>query len=191
MKKFFNEFKAFALKGNVMDLAVGVIIGAAFQSIVTSLTNDILNPLLGIAFSTDFSNVVLPLPNNADPLRLGAFISAVLNFVIMAFVLFCIVKAFNKIKAAASDANNAKLTREERKEMIAMGLNFRHIADIKKYRAKKAEEKSKAEAEAAEKEAALAAEKAAAERAANPTAEDLLKEILSVLKEGKDVSGKN
>lgn len=99
MKKFFNEFKAFALKGNVMDLAVGVIIGAAFQNIVTSLTNDVLNPLLGIAFSTDFSNVVLPLPNNADPLRLGAFISAVLNFVIMAFVLFCIVKAMNRLMA--------------------------------------------------------------------------------------------
>ena len=99
MKKLLNEFKAFALKGNVMDLAVGVIIGAAFQSIVTSLTNDILNPLLGIAFSTDFSNVVLPLPNGADPLRLGAFISAVLNFVIMAFVLFCIVKAMNRLMA--------------------------------------------------------------------------------------------
>ena len=76
MKKFLHEFKAFALKGNVMDLAVGVIIGAAFQSIVTSLTNDILNPL-----------------------RLGAFISAVLNFVIMAFVLFCIVKAMNRLMA--------------------------------------------------------------------------------------------
>ena len=96
MKKFLHEFKAFALKGNVMDLAVGVIIGAAFQSIVTSLTNDILNPLLGIAFSTDFSNVVLPLPNGADPLRLGAFISAVLN---LAFVLFCIVKAMNRLMA--------------------------------------------------------------------------------------------
>ena len=99
MKKFLHEFKAFALKGNVMDLAVGVIIGAAFQNIVTSLTNDVLNPLLGIAFSTDFSNVVLPLPNGADPLRLGAFISAVLNFVIMAFVLFCIVKAMNRLMA--------------------------------------------------------------------------------------------
>lgn len=88
MKKFLNEFKTFALKGNVVDMAVGVIIGAAFQGIVTSLTNDVLNPLLGIAFSTDFSNVVFALPNNADPLRVGAFISAVLNFIIMAFVLF-------------------------------------------------------------------------------------------------------
>ena len=75
MKKFLNEFKTFALKGNVVDMAVGVIIGAAFQGIVTSLTNDVLNPLLGIAFSTDFSNVVFALPNNAHPLRIGAFIS--------------------------------------------------------------------------------------------------------------------
>lgn len=97
MKKFLNEFKTFALKGNVVDMAVGVIIGAAFQGIVTSLTNDVLNPLLGIAFSTDFSNVVFALPNNADPLRVGAFISAVLNFIIMAFVLFCIVKAMNRL----------------------------------------------------------------------------------------------
>ena len=97
MKKFLSEFKTFALKGNVVDMAVGVIIGAAFQGIVTSLTNDVLNPLLGIAFSTDFSNVVFALPNNADPLRVGAFISAVLNFIIMAFVLFCIVKAMNRL----------------------------------------------------------------------------------------------
>ncbi len=97
MKNFLSEFKAFALKGNVMDMAVGVIIGAAFQAIVTSLTNDVLNPILGIAFSTDFSNVVFALPNGADPLRVGAFISAVLNFIIMAFVLFCIVKAMNRL----------------------------------------------------------------------------------------------
>ena len=98
---FLAEFRKFIARGNVMDLAVGVIIGAAFQNIVTSLTNDVLNPLLGIAFSTDFSNVVLPLPNNADPLRLGAFISAVLNFVIMAFVLFCLLKGMNKLASLA------------------------------------------------------------------------------------------
>lgn len=98
MKKFFEEFKTFALKGNVVDMAVGVIIGAAFQGIVNSLTNDILNPLLGIAFSTDFSNVVIPLPNGADPLCVGSFISAVINFIIMAFVLFCLVKAMNRLR---------------------------------------------------------------------------------------------
>lgn len=96
-RKFLDEFKAFALKGNVMDMAVGVIIGASFQAIVSSLTGDILNPLLGIAFSTDFSNVVIPLPNGADPLRIGAFISAVINFVIMAFVLFCLVKFMGRL----------------------------------------------------------------------------------------------
>ena len=79
MKNFLNEFKAFALKGNVMDMAVGVIIGAAFQGIVTSLTNDILNPILGMAFSTDFSNVVIPLFGDAS-IGIGAFISAVINF---------------------------------------------------------------------------------------------------------------
>lgn len=98
MKKFFEEFKTFALKGNVVDMAVGVIIGAAFQGIVSSLTNDILNPLLGIAFSTDFSNVVIPLPNGADPLCVGSFLSAVINFIIMAFVLFCLVKGMNRLR---------------------------------------------------------------------------------------------
>ena len=98
MKNFLNEFKAFALKGNVMDMAVGVIIGAAFQGIVTSLTNDILNPILGMAFSTDFSNVVIPLFGDAS-IGIGAFISAVINFIIMAFVLFCIVKAMNQLMA--------------------------------------------------------------------------------------------
>ena len=109
-RKFLDEFKAFALKGNVMDMAVGVIIGASFQAIVSSLTGDILNPLLGIAFSTDFSNVVIPLPNGADPLRIGAFLSAVINFVIMAFVLFCLVKFMGRLmrigqrKKAAEEA---------------------------------------------------------------------------------------
>lgn len=97
-RKFLDEFKAFALKGNVMDMAIGVIIGASFQAIVSSLTGDVLNPLLGIAFSTDFSNVVIPLPNGADPLRIGAFLSAVINFVIMAFVLFCLVKFMGRLR---------------------------------------------------------------------------------------------
>ena len=96
MKKFLNEFKAFALKGNVMDMAVGVLIGAAFQGIVNSLTNDILNPILGLGFNTDFSNVVIEIPGS-DPICVGAFLSAVINFVIMAFVLFCIVKAMNRL----------------------------------------------------------------------------------------------
>lgn len=128
-KKFLDEFKAFALKGNVIDMAVGVIIGAAFQSIVSSLTGDILNPLLGIAFSTDFSNVVIPLPNGADPLRIGAFISAVINFLIMAFVLFCLVKFMGRLmrlgqhkKPAEAKAEPAKPTAPTQEELLAQIL---------------------------------------------------------------------
>lgn len=128
-KKFLDEFKAFALKGNVIDMAVGVIIGAAFQSIVSSLTGDILNPLLGIAFSTDFSNVVIPLPNGADPLRIGAFISAVINFLIMAFVLFCLVKFTGRLmrlgqhkKAAEAKAEAPKPAAPTQEELLAQIL---------------------------------------------------------------------
>lgn len=99
MKKFLEEFKEFALKGNVMDMAVGVIIGAAFQNIVTSLIDNIINPLIGLIFQTDFSNVVIHM-GKVD-LGIGAFISAVINFLLMALVLFCIVKSINKVKDLA------------------------------------------------------------------------------------------
>ena len=95
MKKFLEEFKAFALKGNVMDLAVGVIIGGAFQAIVTSLVGDIISPVIGIFASTDFSNLIATV--NGSEIKYGAFITAVLNFIIMAFIIFCIVKGLNKL----------------------------------------------------------------------------------------------
>ena len=95
MKKFLEEFKQFALKGNVMDMAIGVIIGGAFQSIVTSLIDNIFNPLIGLFFSTDFSNVTINIGNVS--IGIGSFISAVLNFIIMAFVVFVMVKALNKL----------------------------------------------------------------------------------------------
>ena len=90
MKKFIEEFKAFALRGNVMDMAIGVIIGGAFTSIVTSLTENIINPILGLFGGTDLSGVEL---------RYGAFITSIINFLIMAFVLFCLLKAVNKLTA--------------------------------------------------------------------------------------------
>ena len=97
MKKFFEEFKNFATRGNVVDLAVGVIIGAAFQSIVNSLVNDIVSPLLGLFTRMDFSSLVL---NIRDvPIKYGSFITAVINFVVMAFVVFLIVSVLNKIKS--------------------------------------------------------------------------------------------
>ena len=98
MKKFLDEFKEFINKGNAMDLAVGVIIGAAFKSIVDSFVNDIINPIIGIAFSVDFSQVVIQLGNSVT-LNIGNFVSTVINFILMAFVLFCFVKAVNGMKA--------------------------------------------------------------------------------------------
>lgn len=96
MKKFLDEFKAFALKGNMMDMAVGVLIGGAFSALVTSLTENIINPVIGILFKADFSEVVLHLPFDIN-LGIGAFVSAVINFLILALVLFLMLKGMNKL----------------------------------------------------------------------------------------------
>ena len=98
-KGFIEEFKKFILRGNVMDMAVGVIVGGAFTSIVTSLNQDILTPVLGIFGGTDFSNLKVTLGSgeNAPVLCYGNFITAVINFLITAFVIFVLVKAINKI----------------------------------------------------------------------------------------------
>lgn len=100
MKKFIEEFKKFALKGNVMDMAVGVIIGGAFTTIVTSLTDNFINPL--IALCTGGANgegVVIggTFTIAGVAFNYGAFLSAVINFLIMAFILFCMLKAINKL----------------------------------------------------------------------------------------------
>jgi large conductance mechanosensitive channel len=97
MKNFMKEFKAFALKGNVMDMAVGVIIGGAFSAIITAFIENIINPIIGLAFQTDFSQVVIHM--GSVDLGIGAFISAVINFILMALVLFVMVKSINKVKA--------------------------------------------------------------------------------------------
>lgn len=96
MKKFFEEFKNFAVKGNVIDLAVGVIIGAAFQSIVNSLVNDIVSPLLGLFTKMDFSSLVLTV--RGVSIKYGSFITAVINFIVMAFVVFLFVRLIGKIR---------------------------------------------------------------------------------------------
>lgn len=96
MKNFIEEFKAFALRGNVMDMAIGVIIGGAFQAIIKSFIDNIVNPLVGVVFQVDFSSVVISLgPVN---LMIGAFISSVINFILLALVLFIMVKGINKLK---------------------------------------------------------------------------------------------
>lgn len=91
MKKFLQEFKEFALKGNVLDLAVGVIIGAAFKDIVTSLTDNFINPILQLITAGDL------IEKSEIGVYASNFITAVINFIIMAFILFCIVKAINKM----------------------------------------------------------------------------------------------
>lgn len=103
MKGFIREFKTFLNRGNVLDLAVGVIIGGAFKSITDSLTNDILMPLLGLLVDrVSFSDLTLTV--GSATIAYGSFVEAVLNFVIMAFAVFCIVKAFNRLHRKKEEA---------------------------------------------------------------------------------------
>ena len=96
MMKFLQEFKTFAMRGNVMDLAVGVIVGGAFSSITNSLINDIIRPIVGI-FVSQASFADLTLSVGGAVITYGNFIQAVLNFVILAFVVFCMVKTVNRV----------------------------------------------------------------------------------------------
>ena len=86
MKKLLQEFKEFALRGNVMDLAVGVIIGAAFQAIINSLVNDVISPLIGLFANTDLTYLSVMVGD--VEIRYGAFLTAVINFIIMAVIIF-------------------------------------------------------------------------------------------------------
>lgn len=97
--KFFEEFKKFILRGNVMDMAVGVIVGGAFTAIVTSLNADILTPILGLFGGTDFSYLYVTLGSeeNAPVLHYGNFITAIINFLITALVIFILLKVINRI----------------------------------------------------------------------------------------------
>ncbi len=121
-----KEFREFAMKGNVVDLAVGVIIGAAFGSIVTSLVGDVIMPIVGaITGGLDFSNHFAPLSksvtasNLADAKKQGAvlawgnFLTLTLNFIIVAFVLFVVIRFMNRLKRRDEAAPPPKLTRQE------------------------------------------------------------------------------
>ena len=104
MKKFFSEFKEFVMRGNVLDLAVGVIIGAAFQAIVTSLTSDIISPILGIFGGMNFDQLSFTI--NGATICYGKFITAIINFLIMAFIIFLIVKLVNKVMSIGKKPEN-------------------------------------------------------------------------------------
>jgi len=137
-----KEFKEFAMRGNVVDLAVGVIIGAAFGKIVDSVVNDLIMPIVGIAFKADFSNLYIPLSDKVKPglalvdakklgpvFAWGNFITVTLNFVILAFIVFLLVKGINSLKkkeeAAAPAAEPAPSKEEvlltEIRDLLAKG----------------------------------------------------------------------
>ena len=199
MKNFFAEFKKFITRGNVMDMAVGVIVGGAFTAIVNGLSNFILKPLInyllalvlgkdtlaGIhtmllpAYTTDEAGAeVLDLANSIY-IDWGSFINAIINFFLIAFVLFCIVRVFNRMRDNQKEAaQGRKAKKADRKVMKAEGVNVRDKAAVAAWYTARAE-KAAAEAAAA---AAAAEEQARLDRLANPTTEDLLKAILAEMK---------
>lgn len=107
MKKFLEEFRAFIAKGNVLDLAVGVIIGGAFSSVVSGLTDNIIQPLLNCIGGANVQGKI-QLFGTENYLDYGAFISAIINFLIMALVVFLIVKSVNKLSETASKLGKKK-----------------------------------------------------------------------------------
>ncbi len=205
MKKFFAEFKKFITRGNVVDMAVGVIVGSSFTAIVNGLSNFILKPiinwLLALILGKDTlsevftflvkvtkeevseSGVVSIVPDLEQSIYIdwGAFINAVINFFLVAFVLFVIVKSLNKVrenrKTLIESFSDDNPTREERKEMRKRGIKFSDKAAVAAYYAEKAQK--------LEEEKKAAEEKARLEKLANPSTEDLLKQIVALLEEKK------
>ena len=114
MKKFMSEFKEFIAQGNVMDMAIGVIIGAAFKAIIDSLVKDILNPLIALFTGDDLSKLSVKLAG--AQLTYGNFLSAILNFLIVALVLFLMIKAVAKIKRGKDISEEAKASEPTEKE---------------------------------------------------------------------------
>ncbi len=125
MKKFLEEFKAFALKGNVMDMAIGVIIGAAFGNIVTALTDNFINPLIAVITGgvQKDENGVMQVVGGSFTVRgvefsYGAFLSAVINFLIIALILFCLLKAVNKAMALGKKKEEEKPAEPPKEEVL-------------------------------------------------------------------------
>ena len=198
MSKFLAEFKKFILRGNVVDMAVGVIVGSSFTAIVNALSNNILKPiinyLLALIFGTgalEDAYTFLGEPVYVDGvidlsqsifIDWGAFINAILNFFLVALVLFVIVKVINGVrdghKRLMNEIRDDMPTKEDKREMKALGIKLHDIDAVKAF----LKEKNRKAAEANAVAEAEAAEKAKLERLANPTAEDLLKEILEIMK---------
>ena len=194
MKKFFTEFKKFITRGNVIDMAVGVIVGGAFTAIVNGVTNNVLKPIVNFVLALIFGdgafesaytflgekaytldaegNQIIDLAK-CHYIDWGSLIIAVINFFVTAFVLFLIVRAINNVKEGNKKVKEKMISKEDRKAMRAQGIKLVDKEAVEAYFAKKAEEEAKAKAEAEEK--------ARLEREANPTTEDLLKKILAAI----------
>ena len=120
---FFKDFKAFIAKGNVLDMAVGVVVGGAFGKITTSLVNDIINPLIGLLVGKeDLSVWVITLKEAVDEttpavtLNIGSFISTILDFLIISLSIFCVLRVLMKAKAAADKLTKKEAEEEEKSE---------------------------------------------------------------------------
>jgi len=200
MKKFFAEFKKFITRGNVVDMAVGVIVGSSFTAIVNGLSNFILKPIINWLLSvilganaldkvyTFLVTAYVPDTNNTEIdlaksiyIDWGSFINAIINFFLVALVLFTIVKIINNArehgKKMSTSALDGRPSKEDRKEMKKRGIKFSNADAVADYYEEKARKEEAAKA--------AAAEKARLDREANPTTEDLLKQIRDLLKESK------
>ena len=191
MKKFFEEFKTFITRGNVLDMAVGVIVGGAFTTIVNGLTNNVLKPVInwmlalvvgegGLKSAVTFlskvytvdsaGNEVIDLANSIY-IDWGALISSIINFILIAIVLFVIIKVMNSINTGWADIKKEakELYSKEAFELRKQGLKRKEVKKILKERKLKIEEEKKLKAEEAKKNAP-------------PTTEQLLTSILEELK---------
>lgn len=180
MRKFFSEFKTFITRGNVIDMAVGVIVGSAFTAIVTALTKQVFQPLVNWALAgtgNGLDSAVTMLKEVRDEtgavdmansiyIDWGAFITAIINFLIVAFILFAIVRTINKVR----DAANSRFYGFEKSEYLKMRIQGLSKKDIELLARKRDEEaKAKAEQEKAEQEKA-------------ETQDDILKDIRELLR---------
>lgn len=205
MKKFFGEFKKFITRGNILDLAVGVIVGGAFTAIVTSLTNNIIRPLinwiialiggkeglssaytfLSKAYTVDAEGKTIIDLTNSIYIDWGKFVTAIIDFFIIAFVVFLIIKAVNKARSAIEELNE-KLEKQTRKEYLAEKKAIKEQAKKEGKKFKLAwkehlEEKQRVADEKAKQEAEEKAKLEAEEKANNPTEQELLKQIRDLL----------
>lgn len=198
MKKFFAEFKKFITRGNVLDMAVGVIVGSSFTAIVNALSNNVLKPFVNFLLAqllganslsemytflkkvemTNEAGEIVPDLTNSIYIDWGAFINAIINFLLIALVLFCIVKFINHIRDGNKKIKKnlkEKIAKDDKIAMKKMGIKRSDKVAVQAYFDTKAQKEAEAKA--------AAEEKARLEREANPTTEDLLKKILAALQE--------